>query len=112
MFNQFNLCLKSRFLHKINGIQSKKEVFFWGNNISNGEDYKYIPATSYESGKGTEISPDIFSHTVQIVNIIFVGHPNSNEFVLIDAGMPYSAKKIISVMENVLALIADQKQLF
>ena len=68
--------------------------------MSYGEDYKYIFATSTESGKGTEVLPDLYCHTVQIVNIILVGHPYSNEFVLVDAGMPYSAKKIISVIEK------------
>ena len=69
-------------------------------HISYGEDHKYILATSIESGKGIEVLPDLFSHTVQIVNIILVGHPDSNEFVLVDAGMPYSADKIISVIEE------------
>jgi len=68
--------------------------------LSYGDDYKYILATSSESGKGTEVLPDLYSHTIQIVNIILIGHPNSKEFVLVDAGMPYSAKKIISVIEN------------
>lgn len=68
--------------------------------MSYGEDYKFIFATSSESGKGTEVLPDVYSHTLQIVNIVLVGHPNSNEFVLIDAGMPYSAEKIIATIEK------------
>lgn len=68
--------------------------------MSYGEDYKYIFATSTESGKGTEVLPDLYCHTVQIVNIILVGHPYSNEFLLVDTGMPHSAKKIISVIEK------------
>lgn len=43
---------------------------------------------------------DLFCYTVQIVNISFVGHPNSKEFVLVDAGMPESANNIISVTED------------
>ncbi|AMQ08087.1 MBL fold metallo-hydrolase [Sporosarcina psychrophila] len=70
------------------------------NKISYGEDYKFIPATSVESGNGTEVLPDLYSHTVQIVNICLVGHPETKEFVLIDAGMPHSANKIISVTEK------------
>ena len=73
---------------------------FLDSQMSYGEDYKYIFATSSGSGKGTEVLPDLYSHTVQIVNIVLVGHPNSKEFVLVDAGMPYSAKKIISVIEK------------
>lgn len=65
-------------------------------NLSYGEDYKYIPAISVESDVGTEILPDLYSYTVQIVNIVLIGHPNQPEFVLIDTGMPYAANKIIS----------------
>ncbi|GIO24065.1 MBL fold metallo-hydrolase [Oceanobacillus sp. J11TS1] len=67
---------------------------------SYGEDYKYIPATSVNSGYGVEVLPDIYCHTVQIVNICFVGNPETNDFVLIDAGMPKSADKIIAVTED------------
>ncbi|SDN31540.1 Glyoxylase, beta-lactamase superfamily II [Psychrobacillus sp. OK028] len=69
-------------------------------SISYGDDYKYIPATSVGSGIGTEILPDIYCHTIQIVNICLIGNPNSDDFVLVDAGMPYSADEIISVVEN------------
>ncbi|PIC80015.1 MBL fold metallo-hydrolase [Sporosarcina sp. P18a] len=68
--------------------------------LSNGEDYKYIPATSIGSGKGLEVLPDLYCHTIQIVNIVLVGHPDSKDFVLIDTGMPYSAEKIIAVIEE------------
>ncbi|PIC77100.1 MBL fold metallo-hydrolase [Sporosarcina sp. P19] len=68
--------------------------------LSNGEDYKYIMATSIGSGKGIEVLPDLYCHTIQIVNIVLVGHPNSRDFVLIDTGMPYSAEKILAVVEE------------
>ncbi|ARF14932.1 MBL fold metallo-hydrolase [Sporosarcina ureae] len=68
--------------------------------LSNGEDYKYIMATSIGSGKGIEVLPDLYCHTIQIVNIVLVGHPNSKDFVLIDTGMPYSAEKILAVVEE------------
>lgn len=67
---------------------------------SYGTDYKYIPATSFGSGTGAEILPDIYYHTIQIVNICFVGKPETADFVLIDAGMPHSADKIISIAEE------------
>lgn len=70
------------------------------NSISYGADYKYIPATSVGSGIGMEVLPDIYYHTIQIVNICLVGKPNSNEFVLVDAGMPHSAEEIIAVVEE------------
>lgn len=70
------------------------------NSISYGADYKYIPATSVGSGIGMEVLPDIYYHTIQIVNICLVGKPNSTEFVLVDAGMPHSAEEIIAVVEE------------
>ncbi|WP_134700736.1 MBL fold metallo-hydrolase [Ammoniphilus sp. YIM 78166] len=65
-----------------------------------GSDYKFIPATSVGSGLGLEILPDLYCHTIQIVNICLVGNPETKDFVLIDAGMPESANEIISVTEE------------
>ncbi|MBA4538337.1 MBL fold metallo-hydrolase [Bacillus aquiflavi] len=65
-----------------------------------GSDYKYIPATSIGSGTGVEVLPDLFSYTVQIVNIHLIGNLKTKEFVLVDAGMPNSAEQIISVIES------------
>ena len=70
------------------------------NSISYGDDYKYIPTTSVGSGVGLEILPDVYCYTVQIVNICLVGKPGSDDFVLVDAGMPHSAEKIIGVVEE------------
>ena len=68
--------------------------------MSYGSDYKIIPATSVASGVGTEVLPDVFSYTVQIVNIVLVGKKETNDFVLVDAGMPGSASEIISLTEK------------
>ncbi|MCE7791844.1 MBL fold metallo-hydrolase [Salipaludibacillus sp. CUR1] len=65
-----------------------------------GSDYKYIPATSKESGSGIEVLPDLYNYTVQIVNIHMIGDPKTSDFVLVDAGMPHSAKDIISAVEK------------
>ncbi|MGM8215366.1 MBL fold metallo-hydrolase [Bacillaceae bacterium W0354] len=65
-----------------------------------GEDYKMIPATSVGSGVTIEVLPDLACHTIQIVNITLVGEPGSDEFVLVDAGMPESADEIIEVVEE------------
>lgn len=65
-----------------------------------GDDYKYIPTTSIFSGEGLEVLPDLYYHTIQIVNICLVGNPSSNDFVLIDAGMPDSSEEIIRVVEE------------
>lgn len=64
-------------------------------DMNYGSDYKYIPATSIGSGMGIEVLPDLYCHTIQIVNIILVG--NADHFVLVDAGMPHSAHEIISI---------------
>ncbi|MFB3161361.1 MBL fold metallo-hydrolase [Neobacillus sp. 179-J 1A1 HS] len=68
--------------------------------LSYGSDYKFIPATSIGSGIGIEVLPDIYSHTIQIVNVCVVGNPTTKNFVLVDAGMPESANEIISVTEE------------
>ncbi|PRA08008.1 MULTISPECIES: MBL fold metallo-hydrolase [unclassified Paenibacillus] len=68
--------------------------------LNYGTDYKFVPVTSVGSGVGTEILPDLFCYTIQIVNICLVGNPKSDEFVLVDAGMPKSANEIISVIEE------------
>ena len=47
-----------------------------------------------------EVLPDLFCYTIQIVNICFVGNPHTDNFVLVDAGMPKCANEIISVTEK------------
>ena len=69
-------------------------------NMNYGDDYKFIPATSVQSGVSQEVLPDLYAHTNQIANIVFYSIPGSNDFVLIDAGMPKSAEEIISVAEK------------
>ncbi|MCJ8009861.1 MBL fold metallo-hydrolase [Lederbergia wuyishanensis] len=66
-----------------------------------GEDYKYIPVTSINSGIGQEIEKDIYGFTIQVVNIYFVGDPQKNEdWFLIDTGMPKSSNIIIEEAEK------------
>ncbi|MFD1781354.1 MBL fold metallo-hydrolase [Fredinandcohnia salidurans] len=65
-----------------------------------GSDYKFIPATSIGSGVGIQVVPDIYSHTIQIVNFMLVGEPGTSEFVIVDAGMPGSAEEMIAVCEE------------
>lgn len=55
-----------------------------------------MPLTSVSSGVGIEVLPDLYCFPVQVVNICLVGTPGTNEFVLIDAGMPESHEMIIS----------------
>ncbi|MFC5463439.1 MBL fold metallo-hydrolase [Lederbergia graminis] len=68
--------------------------------MSYGKDYKFIPATSLSSGVGLDVLSDLYFHTIQIVNIVLIGKPNSDHFVLVDAGMPLSADEIISTIEK------------
>src|SRR5690625_5230857 len=68
----------------------------------------YIPATSVQSGEGIEVLPDVFCYTIQIANIVLIGNPNFNEFVLIDAGMPGSSDKIFYIIEE--RFYEDSKQ--
>ncbi|MEH7384910.1 MBL fold metallo-hydrolase [Bacillus sp. JJ1521] len=65
-----------------------------------GSDYKFIPATSIGSGIGIQILPDLYSHTIQIVNFVLVGEPGTSDFVIVDAGMPGSAEEILAVCEE------------
>lgn len=69
------------------------------NNSSSTE--RFIPMTSLNSGEGIEIAPDLYSYTIQVVNVAFVGFPDRpNDWVLVDAGMPKSAGKIIEAAEE------------
>jgi glyoxylase-like metal-dependent hydrolase (beta-lactamase superfamily II) len=65
-----------------------------------GSDYTVLPMTSLESGESHEIAPDILCLTVKIVNVCFVGLPERDGWVLVDAGMPGSAELIISEAER------------
>ncbi|WLD92787.1 MBL fold metallo-hydrolase [Alkalihalobacillus sp. AL-G] len=59
----------------------------------------FLPMTSVSSGKGSLVIHDVYCYTNQIVNICFINIPN-NKWVLIDAGMPKSAEKIIQGAEK------------
>ena len=66
-----------------------------------GDDYKFIPVTSILSLTGQEVIPDIYSYTIQIVNVVFIGNTNQETgWALVDAGMPKSAKAIIREAES------------
>ena len=58
---------------------------------------KMMPLTSIKSGDLFEVRPDVAGLTVKIVNVCFVGHPGSSDWVLIDAGMPNSKELIAEV---------------
>lgn len=56
---------------------------------------RFQPITSENNNKGFEVTSDLFCYTIQIANVIFYGEAGGEEWVLIDAGMPKSGKKII-----------------
>lgn len=68
--------------------------------MKQSDDNKPIPMTSISSGKGREVSEDVFYYTDQIVNIILVGRPGQEKWVLVDAGMPKSGSRILEVAEE------------
>ncbi len=68
--------------------------------MEQSKDNKFIPMTSVSSGKGREVSADVYYYTNQIVNLVMVGKPGAGDWVLIDAGMPKSASEIISEAEE------------
>lgn len=68
--------------------------------LAYGSDYRYLPVYAFESGERHEAAPDVVGLTVQIVNVVFVGNPSSGDWVLVDAGMPGSAEKIVAAAEQ------------
>ncbi len=68
--------------------------------MSYGSDYRFIPATSVASGLGKVVARDVFCQTIQVVNLCLVGNTETQDFVLVDAGMPGSADDIIALTEE------------
>lgn len=68
--------------------------------MKQSEDSHIIPMTSVSAGKGREVSPDVFYYTNQIVNVIFIGDPETGRWLLVDAGMPSSGANIIAAAEE------------
>lgn len=62
---------------------------------------QFLPMFSFSSGMGQEVLPDLYCYTNQIVNVCLVGDPEkTDEWVLIDTGMPESVNSIIKVVED------------
>src|SRR4051812_27542362 len=68
--------------------------------MQEAKDARLIPMTSFSSGKGVEVLPDVYYYTNQIVNFIFIGRPDDKEWFLIDAGMPKSGAEVIEAAES------------
>lgn len=67
--------------------------------MKQSNDHKFIPMTSVQSGKGHEVTKDVYYFTNQIVNVVFIGKPGDGSWILVDAGMPKSSKEIIKAAE-------------
>lgn len=103
--NPFQESVKKSFLSLIkNNLVTMKAHIKGGmmmkNEMSYGEDYKFLPVTSIASGKGRELTEDVYQYTCQISNLYFIGQPASARFVLVDAGMPHHSKSIIKATEE------------
>ncbi len=62
--------------------------------MKQSDDSRFIPMTSVNSNSGKEAGADLYYYTNQIVNLIMVGAPDSEAWVLIDTGMPGCGKEI------------------
>lgn len=69
--------------------------------VHGSNDEKFLPVYSVMSGIGQEVLSDVYCYTNQIVNVVFVGNPAiSDEWVMIDTGMPKSASRLLKVSEE------------
>jgi glyoxylase-like metal-dependent hydrolase (beta-lactamase superfamily II) len=69
--------------------------------MENNFEDKIIPVTSVDSGNVEPVTNDLHYLNIQIVNVCFFGQPgDQNDWVLIDAGMPRSAEKLIQEAEK------------
>lgn len=69
-------------------------------NMHEGRDFKFIPMTSVTSRTGEDVTNDVYYYTDQIVNISFIGYPETGDWVLVDAGLPYAAEEIKTVVNR------------
>lgn len=67
-------------------------------DMNYSEDNKFIPVTSIATHSGEQVTEDLYYYTNQVVNICIFG--NSDGWVLIDTGMPKSAREILSMVEK------------
>lgn len=68
--------------------------------MKQSDDNKFIPMTSVTGGKETQVKDDLFFITDQIVNVVFIGNPESEEWVLVDTGMPKSGRNVLEAAEK------------
>jgi glyoxylase-like metal-dependent hydrolase (beta-lactamase superfamily II) len=61
-----------------------------------------LQRTTEKSGSGQQVVPDVVCFRVLIANLCFVGDPGARtgEWVLVDAGVPFSANRILQAAEE------------
>lgn len=67
--------------------------------MEQSKDNRIIPMTSFSSGSGESVAEDVYYFTNQIVNVVMLGKPGADWF-LIDAGMPKCGDEIIAAAEE------------
>jgi len=50
--------------------------------------------------EGTEIRPDVYYHTTGIVNVVMIGDPRGDDWVLMDTGVPNSADSLMEIVSE------------
>lgn len=63
-------------------------------------DRPYVSLNSFNGRNGIELKKDLFYYTTDIVNVVMLGNPYAESWVLVDAGMPGSGKDIISIVKK------------
>lgn len=62
---------------------------------------RIVPMTTYRSKHIKEVVKDVYCYPIQVVNTYMIGNPAvSNEWILVDAGMPGTGHKILEAAEN------------
>lgn len=62
--------------------------------MKQSDDNRFIPMTSVNSNSGKNVRADLYYYTNQIVNVIMIGQPDTEGWVLVDTGMPQCGKEI------------------
>jgi hypothetical protein len=47
-----------------------------------------------------DVRTGVYCYTIQIVNIGLIGDPTSEDFILVDAGMPRSVNDVLDAIEK------------
>lgn len=68
--------------------------------MEKSKDHYSLPVTSIRSGKGQAVCNDVFYYTNKIVNIVMIGEPHTENWILLDAGMPNSGQEIQNAAEK------------